>query len=61
MGFMSANLCSMCQGTGKVVITDLNAAVLFEWIEGYFDDETPDEWLETVMQKLIDLRKAKRR
>lgn len=57
MGCFSSVRCRMCSGTGKLELELLPQVLLFEWIEGYEDDETPNSWLESQLRRLIAARK----
>jgi hypothetical protein len=60
MGFMSVSRCCVCHGNGAIPLSTLPEVVLYEWMEGYLDEDTDDEWLEIHLKRLIKIR-AKRR
>lgn len=47
----------MCGGSGQLELSELPRILLYEWIEGYDDDETDDEWLQEQLERLIRVRK----
>ncbi len=59
MGMISAARCNACHGTGEVITIHMDEAVLYEWIEGYLDKDTPDEWLIKIFKKLMKERKQR--
>ena len=59
MGMISASRCDVCAGTGVMDISGMDHVALFEWIEGYMDDETSDEWLIKQLKKLIQERRKR--
>lgn len=59
MGMISASRCDACQGTGEVVISGMDHVALYEWIEGYMDPDTPDEWL--IKQLKVLMRERRKR
>ena len=56
MGYISSVCCNMCNGKGEISITDMHSEALHEWLEGYFDKDTDNEWLERQLKKLITER-----
>lgn len=59
MGYMASSRCNVCAGCGLIKIQDLHAEALYEWVEGYFDEDTDNEWLEKQLKTLIKKRKDK--
>jgi len=60
MGFMSAQRCNMCTN-GLILLSENDETLLFEWIEGYLDPDTDNEWLEEQLKRLIKQRKNKKK
>ena len=60
MGMISASRCDACQGTGEVVLSGMDNVALFEWLEGYFDEETSEEWLLKQLKVLIRERRKRK-
>ena len=60
MGHLSTSRCRYCGGSGKIELTKLPEVLLWEWCEGYIDEDTDDKWLEDTLQKLIRVRKKAR-
>jgi len=60
MGFTSVCRCRVCQGQGNIGLKTLPEVMLYEWMEGYLDDDTDDAWLEDHLKKLIKIRKKRR-
>jgi len=60
MGEISVSRCRVCHGRGEIGLDTLPEVLLYEWMEGYIDDDTDDKWLKDQLTKLIDIR-AKRR
>jgi len=60
MGHISCQRCNLCCGTGKI---DKNsdpsamAAIVYEFVEGYLDTGTSNEWMEQQYKKLMKYRK----
>lgn len=62
MGLIGSSRCDLCHGTGDLKIKEMDQTALFEWIEGYMDEDTSDEWLINQLNKLIKERaKLKRK
>ena len=61
MGYLSSVRCRLCGGTGKLDLKELPHILLYEWIEGYSNDEESDEWLEEHLRRLINVRKKERK
>jgi hypothetical protein len=61
MGLISASLCNNCNGTGMFALDSDDHVALYEWMEGYLDDNTSDEWLINQLQILILARKNRRK
>jgi serine/threonine protein phosphatase PrpC len=59
MGFVTSVCCNVCRGKGIIEVSDMYSEALHEWLEGYFDEDTDDEWLERQLKKLIKERKKK--
>jgi RecJ-like exonuclease len=57
MGFVTSICCNVCSGKGNIQITTMYSEALHEWLEGYFDKDTDDAWLERQLKKLIEERK----
>lgn len=55
MGVMSASRCRLCRGKGHLEL-DGQHTLLYEWIEGYLDPDTDDEWLEDQLRRLMEMR-----
>lgn len=55
MGVMSACRCNRCGGTG-VLLLDAQQTALWDWIEGYLDPGTSDDWLEDQLRRLMEVR-----
>ncbi len=60
MGEICASRCRVCGGSGEIGLNTLPEVLLYEWMEGYADLDTDDEWLEGQLRKLIEIRKAQR-
>lgn len=60
MGHLATCRCRYCSGKGRIEIEKLPEVILWEWCEGYIDDDTSDEWLEDTLKKLIAVRKKAR-
>ena len=56
MGLIASSKCNVCSGTGNVELND-GQTLLYEWCEGYFDEETELDWLERQLKKLMKVRK----
>ena len=52
--------CPVCTGLGKLDLKKLPEMVLYEWIKGYMDTATDDEWLAKCLERLLVLRKKER-
>ena len=61
IGVLAPLRCPVCSGKGELNLEQLPEMVLYEWIKGYMDTETDDEWLQSGMVQLIRLRKKKRK
>jgi len=57
MGYISSVCCNSCHGAGEIEISSMHSESLHEWLEGYFDKDTDDAWLERQLKKLIKERK----
>ena len=57
MGEISAARCRVCGGHGIISLHTLPEVLLYEWMEGYADMDTDDEWLEQHLKKLLSVRK----
>ena len=55
MGVMTSSRCRVCKGKGHLDL-DGQQTALYEWIEGYLDPETDDEWLEDQLRRLMERR-----
>lgn len=55
MGVMSSSRCRVCRGCGFLEL-DGQQTTLYEWIEGYLDPDTDDEWLEDQLRRLMEVR-----
>lgn len=55
MGVMTANRCRVCRGRGFLDLDGQHTA-LYDWLEGYLDPETDDEWLEDQLRRLMEQR-----
>lgn len=55
MGVMSSVRCSVCGGTGYLMLDGQHSA-LYEWVEGYLDEDTSEEWLEDQLRRLLEVR-----
>ena len=55
MGALSSSRCRVCGGTGYLEL-DGQQTALYEWVEGYLDPETDDEWLEDQLRRLMERR-----
>jgi len=55
MGFLSSCRCRTCGGTGYIELDDSREA-LYEWLEGYLDPDTSEEWLEDQIRRLMERR-----
>lgn len=60
MGFTSSVRCRLCGGTGQLVLSELADTLLYEWLEGYQDEHTDDDWLEEQLQRLMRVRRSRR-
>lgn len=56
MGVMSSSRCRVCHGTGQLDFLDGQQAALYEWLEGYLDPDTDEEWLEDQLRRLMEVR-----
>jgi len=59
MGLTSSVRCRLCSGKGHLELKDVADALLYEWLEGYHDEETEDAWLEEQLKKLLKARKER--
>jgi len=55
MGHISSCRCRVCGGRGYRVLDDKHEA-LYEWLEGYLDPDTDEEWLEDQLRRLMEMR-----
>lgn len=55
MGVMSPCRCRVCGGSGWLEL-DGQQTALYEWIEGYLDPDTDEEWLEDQLRRLMERR-----
>jgi hypothetical protein len=55
MGVMSPSRCRVCRGSGCLEL-DGQQTALYEWIEGYLDPDTDEEWLEDQLRRLLEIR-----
>lgn len=55
MGMIVTSRCRVCSGTGYIELDDQHEA-LYEWLEGYLDPETEEEWLEDQLRRLMERR-----
>ena len=55
MGVTCPIRCRVCRGTGHLELEDDHTA-LYEWLEGYLDPETDEEWLEDQLRRLMERR-----
>jgi len=55
MGEVSSNRCRVCRGTGCFEL-DGQQTALYEWLEGYLDSDTDEEWLEDQLRRLMEIR-----
>jgi RecJ-like exonuclease len=60
MGLFSSARCRVCGGTGTIALTSIPEAMLYEWMEGYMDEDTDDQWLEDQLKRLMEVRKKQR-
>ena len=60
MGAIASCRCRVCQGTGYLDL-DSEQTALYEWIEGFLDPETDDEWLEKQLRRLMEMRDKNRK
>lgn len=60
MGMIGSSRCNACKGTGKITIDDDDDQLLFEWLEGFFDSDTDEEWLIKQMKRMIEYRRKKK-
>jgi len=60
MGQISVCRCRVCSGNGTIGLSTLPEVVLYEWMEGYMDADTDDEWLEANLKKLLKVRSQRR-
>ena len=60
MGQISASRCRVCQGKGNFGLDTLPEVTLYEWMEGYLDEDTDDEWLVNQLGRLIEIRRKRR-
>lgn len=59
MGMIASSRCNACSGTGTIDIDDGDEESLFEWLEGFLDEDTDEQWLEEQMKRMIENRKKK--
>ena len=52
MGVTCPIRCRVCRGTGHLELEDDHTA-LYEWLEGYLDPETDEEWLEDQLNRRL--------
>lgn len=57
---IASSRCNACSGTGKMEIDDADQESIFEWLEGFFDEDTDEQWLEEQMKRMIKQRKKKK-
>jgi len=55
MGVVSACRCRVCGGAGHIKLDQQHTA-LYEWVEGYLDEDTSEEWLEDQLRRLLEVR-----
>ena len=55
MGVIASCRCRVCGGSGYLQLDDAHEA-LYEWLEGYLDPDTDDEWLEDQLRRLMERR-----
>lgn len=55
MGALSSSRCRVCCGVGSLDL-DGQQTALYEWIEGFLDPDTDDEWLEDQLRRLMKRR-----
>lgn len=60
MGLFSSSRCRVCLGIGHIALNTLPEVMLYEWMEGFMDEDTDDMWLEDQLKRLMDTRKKQR-
>lgn len=55
MGVTVPSRCRVCGGTGSLSLNNTQEA-LYDWLEGYLDPTTSEEWLEDQLRRLMEIR-----
>ena len=55
MGVIASCRCHACGGTGYLEL-DGQQTALYDWLEGYLDPDTDEEWLEDQLRRLMEQR-----
>lgn len=55
MGVIASSRCRVCKGSGYLELDGQHTA-LYDWLEGYLDPDTDDEWLEDQLRRLMEQR-----
>ena len=55
MGVVTSQRCRVCSGSGFLEL-DGQQTALYEWVEGFLDPDTEEEWLEDQLRRLMERR-----
>lgn len=61
MGQLTSSRCRVCCGVGQLAFEREDQVMMFEWLEGFTDLDTDDDWLEKQLKKLMEARRKSRR
>jgi len=59
-GFIAASRCVKCSGEGSINIEGNSSELLYEFLEGYTDEDTDEVWLIQQLKRLIRARQSEK-